>query len=588
MALLPIIERDLRVALRKRRPVRRRLQVAALASAGTLLFLLFARSGGPGARHAGHTLHQLLCLATGYLVLQTPQLTAGVIAEERRQQTLGLLFLSGLSAWEVFASKLFSAAVVAFSDLLALFPMLAIPFLIGGVSFNLFLATICALPNILLFVLAVCLLASVLTRDDGTALIVAAVLLFLLCGVGPLVYLAQSRFSPGATPSSAWLLLSPAYGPFLVWRGLGATQVSEFWRNWGMTLAWSGLCLGTAAATLNSLWREREDEFGSAGWRARWQEWLHGNARGRRPLAATWLPVNPFTWLAARDRQPATMAWLVVGGIAGGWLVCWAAWPHRWPSVPNFFLTATLLNLALRWLIYYTAARSLGEARRDGTYELLLTTPLSPSDIVSGQFEALGLHFRRVMRAVLGLEIAMMLAGLAVRNWTGSALFVYGVVWMVLLLWAVDQTRDWQATSLVLWVSLNCGRPAHSVWRTTGLKSWSWVWVLINLQFLSSKLPTFPTGSTFEVVFASIVGGLLLLVFLGKWMMNMGKATHAAKKWEQRLVSEFREIAREPLPDPHDPRFKKWDGRERFPWGWGVVQEQLHERLVRRLNGPVP
>jgi hypothetical protein len=70
-------------------------------------------------------------------------------------------------------------------------------------------------------------------------------------------------------------------------------------------------------------------------------------------------------------------------------------------------------------------------------------------------------------------------------------------------------------------------------------------------------------------------------------MMNMGKATHAAKKWEQRLVSEFREIAREPLPDPHDPRFKKWDGRERFPWGWGVVQEQLHERLVRRLNGPV-
>ena len=201
MALLPIIERELRVALRKRRPVRRRLQVAALASAGTLLFLLFAKSGGPGARHAGHTLHQLLCLAAGYLVLQTPQLTAGVFAEERREQTLGLLFLSGLSATEVFASKLFSAALVAFSDLLALLPMLAIPFLIGGVSFNLFLATICALPNILLFVLAVCLLASVLTRDDGTALIVAAVLLFLLCGVGPLVYLAQSRFSPGAVSS---------------------------------------------------------------------------------------------------------------------------------------------------------------------------------------------------------------------------------------------------------------------------------------------------------------------------------------------------------------------------------------------------
>ena len=567
--------------------MRSRLRVAALAVCGTLLFLLLATNGGAGARLAGRTLHQLLCLVAGYLVLQTPRLTAGVFAEERRQQTLGLLFLSGLGATEVFASKLFSAALVAFGDLLALFPMLAVPFLIGGVSFELFLATICALPNILLFVLAVCLLASVLTRDDGTAVILTTVLLVVLCGAGPLFYLAQSQFSPGATPSSAWLLLSPAYGPFLVWRGLGATQVSAFWRNWGMTLAWSGLCLGMAAATLKSLWREREDEFGAVGWRARWQEWLHGDARGRRQLASTWLEVNPFVWLAARDRQPAILAWLVVGGIVSGWLVCWAAWPHRWPSVPNFFLTATLLNLALRWLIHYTAARSLGEARRDGSYELLLTTPLKPSDIVWGQFEALGWHFRLVTRTVLGLEIAMLLGGLAVRSWTGSALFVYGVVWMILLLWALGQTRDWQATSFALWVSLNCGRPAHAVWRTTGLNSWSWIWILFNLQFLFSKLPTFPTGSTFEVVFASIIGGLILVAFLGKRVLNMGKATHVAKHWERRLVSEFREIVREPLPDPQDPRFKKWDGRERFPWGWALVQEQLHERLVRRLTGRV-
>ena len=48
------------------------------------------------------------------------------------------------------------------------------------------------------------------------------------------------------------------------------------------------------------------------------------------------------------------------------------------------------------------------------------------------------------------------------------------------------------------------------------------------------------------------------------------------------LVREFREIGREPLPDPTDPRFKKWDVHERFPWGWGLVQQQLHERLARR------
>ena len=48
------------------------------------------------------------------------------------------------------------------------------------------------------------------------------------------------------------------------------------------------------------------------------------------------------------------------------------------------------------------------------------------------------------------------------------------------------------------------------------------------------------------------------------------------------LIREFREIVREPLPNPNDPRFKKWDVHERFPWGWGIVQQQLHERLARR------
>jgi len=50
---------------------------------------------------------------------------------------------------------------------------------------------------------------------------------------------------------------------------------------------------------------------------------------------------------------------------------------------------------------------------------------------------------------------------------------------------------------------------------------------------------------------------------------------------QTRLVREFREIVREPLPDPSDPRFKRWNVRERFPWGWGLVQQQLHERLAR-------
>jgi hypothetical protein len=56
---------------------------------------------------------------------------------------------------------------------------------------------------------------------------------------------------------------------------------------------------------------------------------------------------------------------------------------------------------------------------------------------------------------------------------------------------------------------------------------------------------------------------------------------------ERRLIAEFREIVREPLPERNDPRFKKWDVRERFPQNWGVVQEQLHERFARKLSEPM-
>src|SRR5579862_2836278 len=114
MVCLPLVERELRVAFRKQRPASGRLKVAALAAGGSVLFVFVgALTGGTGV---GSTLEQLLCLAGLYCVLRVPLVTAGVLAEERQNQTLGLLFLSGLGAWEVFAGKLLSSALVAFTN----------------------------------------------------------------------------------------------------------------------------------------------------------------------------------------------------------------------------------------------------------------------------------------------------------------------------------------------------------------------------------------------------------------------------------------------------------------------------------------
>ena len=82
MVCLPLVERELRVALRKQRPAKRRFEAAALAAGGSVLFLLLGVV--TGNRSLGRTLEQLLFAAGLYFVLRAPALIAGVLAEERR------------------------------------------------------------------------------------------------------------------------------------------------------------------------------------------------------------------------------------------------------------------------------------------------------------------------------------------------------------------------------------------------------------------------------------------------------------------------------------------------------------------------
>lgn len=325
----------------------------------------------------------------------------------------------------------------------------------------------------------------------------------------------------------------PAYGPYLVWTGLQWAPIAEFWRSLGLTMIWTGLCLGAAALALRGLSRRGEDARTDNRWRELWNRLVHGGAPWRRRLAARWLEANPFVWLAARDRQPVALAWAVVAGTVVAWGLSLAVWRGVRGQL-NVFLLALFLNGTLRWLLHYTAARGLGEARCDGTYELLLTTPLQPSDIVWGQLEALNWQFRNVRRAALVLTAALLIEGMALGPGFPPRLACSSSCAAGCWRGAPRGDPRARSTLLVMWAGLNCGRAAVAVWRATGLQSW-----------LLSK------GETPDY-------------------------------WEGRLTTELREIAREPLPDPDDARFKRWDVRERFPWGWLVLQQQLHERLARR------
>ena len=95
----------------------------------------------------------------------------------------------------------------------------------------------------------------------------------------------------------------------------------------------------------------------------------------------------------------------------------------------------------------FAAAKMLSQGRRDGAYELLLTSPLSPNEIVWGTLEALHLHFRALTKFVLAINGLMMLGGLATRHWSKGSLSVYFLVWLFLLAWTWSLGRDWGGCS---------------------------------------------------------------------------------------------------------------------------------------------
>ena len=560
----------MRTALRKHNAVKARFRAAAVGAAVVLFFLLLGLLAGIPS--IGRPLHAILLYVGLYMAIVPPiTISVGLFSEERRNQTMELLYLAGVGPAELFGGKLLGGMMVASGNLLALAPVLAVPFLTGGISFNLFLATIACFPALLLFVTSVGVLASVLCRDDGSAFICAVVIGAIITLATPVPY-AMGNMLAGVPPFSAkWLCLSPGYAPYLVAYNFAGNQPQIFWLGWAATIGWSFLCMGTGALLLRRTWRKELERSVHSGWRAKWEALVHGSDEWRLDLRRRLLAINPFQWLVEQDRSPLTAAWGIVGGVSLIWLAGWALWPRVWPSPANYYLTAGILIAGVEMVMAYAAARRIGNDRRDGALELLLTTPLQPEEMVDGQYQALSKLFKPVRLTIFGLCVLMMLAGLLRPGWNTGPLVSYFLIWGLLLLWSVRSTK--RSVALSMWIGANTGRPAFAIIRFRRQNPWYWIGMAFNLRnffraFGRGGGVHFPTGSPGELIFV----GLFSLV-----MLCVAVATHRSpNKLRHRLIVELRSIAREPVPDPHDPRFKKWNFTERLPRS---AYEEMAERV---------
>lgn len=177
----PIVGRELRVAARQKSTYWNRVWAAGL---GLIIFFL---CGLATMRESAHILGQALFYSiaalAGMICVLSGSGVADSISSEKREGTLGLLFLTNLSGFDVVAGKIAAGSLGAVYRLIALLPILAITFLLGGVDMDAYLRVIAACASTMMLSLAFGVYwSSRLTNSWATVLAWLGTMAFLVVG----------------------------------------------------------------------------------------------------------------------------------------------------------------------------------------------------------------------------------------------------------------------------------------------------------------------------------------------------------------------------------------------------------------------
>lgn len=413
MKFLPIVQRELRVACRRWTTYWLRTWVALTVGVIALGVILSSVDESPQTVAlflfhgvCGGTL--LYCLLTG---LRT---TADCISEEKREGTLGLLFLTDLKGYDVVFGKLVANSLNGFYGLLSVIPLACLPLLMGGITGAQVVYSAIALVNTMFLSVSVGICASACFRASRHALAATlTILLLLTLGVPGLgMFLAWQGRAWGPSQMN-FFLTSPIFSYVAPQEGLIVWRQNPlwFWQSIGLIHGVAWVCLGIACLVVPRAWQDKPAGVRRLKWRDRWKQWSYGDAAERKAYRARLLDDGAFYWLAARDRLKPAWVWALLGAVVCAW--CWGIgkFNQDWLSPPTYLVTAFLLNATFKNWFASEAAKTLSEERHAGTLELLLVTPLQLSDVFHGQWLALRRQFFRPLLAVLVAEIWMMVAG---------------------------------------------------------------------------------------------------------------------------------------------------------------------------------
>lgn len=406
MAFLPIVGRELRVAARRRSVYWGRLLMAVVAFV-IWAFLLFLTFAAPPQASALLIFQGLAGLSLVYCLLYGRQTTADCLSSEKREGTLGLLFLTDLKGYDIVLGKLAATSLTGFYGMLAIFPILAIPLMMGGVTNGEFWRTVLVLVNTFLFSLAVGMLVSAMSRDAHRAMGANLVLLLAIVGLPPAIAGLRFAAQPSLPVLTELFLSCPVFSFYAGGDVRYAKNPSQFWLSVGVIHVLTWLLLFLASRIIPHAWRDqpRGGKLTETTAAPKIEASRSHNTESELRFRQAALDVNPFYWLATRPERKANRVWIFLLCAAVWWLLGWAASQRYWLDASVFVLTALLLNTTLKCWIAIEAGRQLAEDHKAGVLELLLSTPLSAAGIIRGQWQAVLRQFLAPLAAVIGVEL---------------------------------------------------------------------------------------------------------------------------------------------------------------------------------------
>jgi len=409
MVMPPVLQRELRTAARYWGTYWQRV-----AAGASMAMVLVATAIGESLRWGGAgslptslmgtmMLSAFHCGLMVFFFFACPMATADTLARERREGTLGLLFLTSLTTTQVVLGKTAASVVRALALWVAVVPFLAIPFLLGGVTLADFARTLAAETAMVFTGLAAGFLGTSRATSWMGAIGAAAVWMIalavvqgLLCVLG-VVAVAHVLAPATEIPWEVWPMIP--VGVAFASSGFAGLQSSltgipmgaiptwvEAGVNWSlavMVLAGLGCFIGAvrlAAMLLDQrMKREREGESGEVT--------PHASQRARefRKRNRRWLSVDPILWLELLSPSIRLGRWVfpVLVLVLGGLML-----PIRRQDrdAEFWFLFVGPTLLVVEALL---AAGSFRREIEEGTLEILLVTPLRPSSLVRGRRVAL-------------------------------------------------------------------------------------------------------------------------------------------------------------------------------------------------------